>query len=89
MVASQVPSQRSSVPESVGIGLDDLPVLFSYPALHGWTLHSLLFPTAVRCAACDRLAHSVLVATPAASEEILCAACYGVVAVTAATVHVG
>jgi hypothetical protein len=84
MVVSQAPSQRSPFPEPDGVGIDDLPVLFSYQALHGWTLHSLLFPAAVRCAACDHLGHSVLVATHPATGEILCTACYGVSALAAA-----
>lgn len=78
MVISQVPSQRLSSPEPEVVGIDDLPVLFSYPALHGWTLHSLMFPTVLRCAACERRDDSVLVATRAESGEVLCAACYGV-----------
>ena len=86
MNVGQVLSQRSPVPEPDGVGIDDLPVLFSYPPLHGWTLHSLLFPAVVQCAACDRSGHSVLVATHTASGEILCAACYGVSAQAAAAV---
>ena len=78
MVVSQVPSRRLSTPEPEVVGIDDLPVLFSYPALHGWILHSLMFPTVVRCATCERHDDSVLVATHAASGEVLCAACYGV-----------
>jgi hypothetical protein len=88
MAVSQVPSQRSPFPEPDGVGIDGLPVLFSYPPLHGWALHSLLFPVAVRCAACDRLSHRVLVATHTASGEVLCAACYGISALAAATVRV-
>ncbi|GAA3434058.1 hypothetical protein [Kutzneria kofuensis] len=89
MVISQLPSQRSPIPEPEVVGIDDLPVLFSYPPLHGWTLHSLLSPAAVRCATCDQSSLSVLVATHTASGEILCAACYGVSAVAAAAVQGG
>ena len=78
MVASRMPSQRSGSPEPEAAGVDDLPVLFSYPPLRGWTLRSLMFPTFVRCAACDRVHDSVLVACHTASGEILCTACYGV-----------
>lgn len=35
MVISQLPSQRSPIPEPEVVGIDDLPVLFSYPPLHG------------------------------------------------------
>jgi hypothetical protein len=73
-----MPSQRSCAPEPEAVGVDGLPVLFSYPPLHGWTLRSLMFPAFVRCAACDRAHDSVLVACRIASGEILCTACYGV-----------
>ena len=86
MNVGQVLSQRSPVPEPDGVGIDDLPVLFSYPPLHGSTLHSLLFPVVVRCTACDRSGHSVLVATHTASGAVLCAACYGVSALAVAAV---
>jgi hypothetical protein len=78
MVASQVPSQRPPIAEPEIVGIDDLPVLYSYPPVHGWTLHSLMFPTVVRCEACGGVDHSVLVASNATSGEVVCAACYGV-----------
>ena len=53
MIVSQAPSQRPLIREPESVGIDALPVLYSYPPLHGWTLHSLMFPAVVRCAACD------------------------------------
>jgi hypothetical protein len=78
MVVSQAPSQRPLIREPESVGIDALPLLYSYPPLHGWTLHSLMFPAVVRCAACEHLGNSVLVASNATSGEVVCAACYGV-----------
>ena len=78
MAVSQMPLPRLSGPEPEVVGIDDLPVLYSYPAVRGWILHSLMFPTAIRCATCERRYDCVLVATDTTNGGILCAACYGV-----------